>query len=108
MENSGIPPRLLSKKQVIVHKLVDSNAPSARACFPALTPLLLSRNVEICLSGVLMKQSAHLILMVQCIKMSFIKMTNKMQLYDTIYIPLIVLHVSSDIFAHHQELLNYL
>ena len=29
-----------------------------------------------------------------------------MQLCGTIYCPLIALHVSSDIFAHHQELLN--
>jgi hypothetical protein len=33
-------------------------------------------------------------------------MTNKMQLYGTIYCPLIDLHVSSYIIAHHQELLN--
>jgi len=35
-------------------------------------------------------------------------MTNRMQLCGTIYCPLIALHVSSDIFAHHQELLNYI
>jgi hypothetical protein len=29
-----------------------------------------------------------------------------MQLRGTIYCPLIVLHVSSDIISHHQELLN--
>jgi hypothetical protein len=29
-----------------------------------------------------------------------------MQLCGTIYCPLIALHVSSDIFAHHQELLK--
>jgi len=33
-------------------------------------------------------------------------MTNKIQLCGTIYCPLIALHVSSDIIAHHQELLN--
>jgi len=33
-------------------------------------------------------------------------MTSKMQLYGTIYCPLIALHVSSDIFAHDQEFLN--
>jgi hypothetical protein len=33
-------------------------------------------------------------------------MTNKMQLYRIIYCSLTVLHVSSDIFAHHQEHLN--
>ena len=33
-------------------------------------------------------------------------MTNKMQLCGTIYCPLIALYVSSDIIAHHQELLN--
>jgi len=30
-------------------------------------------------------------------------MTNKMQLYSVIYYSLAALHVSSDIFAHHQE-----
>ena len=34
------------------------------------------------------------------------KMTNKMKLCGTIYCPLIALHVSSDIFVNHQELLN--
>jgi len=33
-------------------------------------------------------------------------MTNKMQLCRTIYCSLTALHVSSDIFAHHQEHLN--
>ena len=36
----------------------------------------------------------------------FTKITNKMQLYRIIYCPLTALHVSSDIFAHHQEHLN--
>ena len=36
----------------------------------------------------------------------FIEMTNRMQLRGTIYCPLIALHVSSDIIAHHQELPN--
>ena len=48
----------------------------------------------------------ELIFMVPCIKIQFIKMTNKMQLCGTIYCPLIALHVSSDIIAHHQGLLN--
>jgi hypothetical protein len=34
------------------------------------------------------------------------KMTNKMQLCRLIYCSLTALHVSSDIFAHHQEHLN--
>jgi len=34
------------------------------------------------------------------------KMTNKMQLCRIIYYSLSALHVSSDIFAHHQEYLN--
>ena len=34
------------------------------------------------------------------------KMTNKMQLCRIIYYSLAALHVSSDIFAHHQEHLN--
>jgi len=34
------------------------------------------------------------------------KITNKMQLCRIIYCSLIALHVSSDIFAHHQEDLN--
>ena len=36
----------------------------------------------------------------------FYKMTNKMQLCRIIYCSLAALHVSSDIFAHHQEHLN--
>jgi len=36
----------------------------------------------------------------------FIKMTNKMQLCRIIYCSLTALHVSSDIFAHHQGHLN--
>jgi hypothetical protein len=34
------------------------------------------------------------------------EMTNKMQLCRIIYYSLAALHVSSDIFAHHQEHLN--
>jgi len=34
------------------------------------------------------------------------KITNKMQLCRIIYCSLVALHVSSDIFAHHQEHLN--
>ena len=37
---------------------------------------------------------------------SFYKMTNKMQLCRIIYCSLTALHVSSDIFAHHQEHIN--
>jgi hypothetical protein len=33
-------------------------------------------------------------------------MTNKMQLFRIIYYSLAAVHVSSDIFAHHQEHLN--
>jgi len=33
-------------------------------------------------------------------------MTNKMQLYGIIYYSLAAVHVSSDIFAHHQEHLD--
>ena len=36
----------------------------------------------------------------------FTKMTNEIQLCRTIYCSLTALHVSSDIFAHHQEHLN--
>jgi len=36
----------------------------------------------------------------------FTKMTNKVQLCRTVYCSLTVLHVSSDIFAHHQDHLN--
>jgi hypothetical protein len=35
-------------------------------------------------------------------------MTNNLQLFRIIYYSLAALHVSSDIFAHHQEYLNYL
>ena len=37
---------------------------------------------------------------------NFYKMTNKMQLSRIIYFSLSAVHVSSDIFAHHQEHLN--
>jgi hypothetical protein len=36
----------------------------------------------------------------------YMKMTNKMQLCRIIYYSLPALHVSSDIFAHHQDHLN--
>jgi hypothetical protein len=38
----------------------------------------------------------------------FMKITNKMQLCRIIYCFLLALHVSSDIFAHHQERLNFM
>jgi hypothetical protein len=38
--------------------------------------------------------------------LQYIKMTNKMQLCRIIYYSLTALHVSSDIFAHHQAHLN--
>jgi len=37
---------------------------------------------------------------------TIMKVTNKMQLYRLIYFPLSALHVSDDVFAHHQEHLN--
>jgi hypothetical protein len=43
---------------------------------------------------------------VPCIMTQFMKMTNKMQLCGIIFCSLAALHVSSDIFAHHQEHLN--
>jgi len=48
----------------------------------------------------------HLIFMVPCIMITFFKMTNKMQMCWIIYCSLTALHVSSDVFAHHQEHLN--
>ena len=42
----------------------------------------------------------------QCAVSNFYKMTNKMQLCRIIYYSFTALHVSSDIFAHHQEHLN--
>jgi len=39
----------------------------------------------------------------QCAVSNFYKMTYKMQLWSIIYCSLTALHVSSDIFAHHQE-----
>jgi hypothetical protein len=45
----------------------------------------------------------NLIFMVPCIMIQYTKMTNKMQLCRIIYFSLIALHVSSDIFAHHQK-----
>jgi len=44
--------------------------------------------------------------MVPCIKIYYTKMTNKMQRCRIIYYSLAALHVSSDIFSHHQEHLN--
>jgi hypothetical protein len=41
-----------------------------------------------------------------CIMTQYTKMTNKVQLYRVIYYSLAALHVSRDIFAHHQEHLN--
>jgi hypothetical protein len=46
------------------------------------------------------------IYVVPCIMIEITKMTNKMQLCRIIYCSLAALHVSSDIFAHHQEHLN--
>jgi hypothetical protein len=40
------------------------------------------------------------------IMVQFTKMINKMQLFRIIYCSLIILHVSSDTFAHNQEHLN--
>jgi len=48
----------------------------------------------------------NLICILPCIMTQYTKMTNKMQLCRIIYYPLAVLHVSSDIFPHHQEHLN--
>jgi hypothetical protein len=47
----------------------------------------------------------NLIFMFLYIMIYFTKMTNKMQLCRIIYYSLAALHVSSDIFAHHQEYL---
>jgi hypothetical protein len=47
-----------------------------------------------------------MIFVVLCIMISFMKMTNKMQLCRRIYYSLAALHVLSNIFAHHQEHLN--
>ena len=41
-----------------------------------------------------------------CIVTQYTKMTNKMRLCRIIYYSLAALHVSSDVFAHHQEHLN--
>jgi len=38
----------------------------------------------------------------------YTKMTNKMQLYRIMYCSLTALHVSNNIFAHHQEHLNFI
>jgi len=51
-------------------------------------------------------RSPFLIFMFPCIVISYTKMTNKMQQFRIIYYSLAALHVSSDIFAHHQEHLN--
>jgi hypothetical protein len=51
-------------------------------------------------------QSTFLIFMVPCVMIQFIKMSNKLQLCRIIYCSLTALHVSNDIFVHHQEHLN--
>jgi len=48
----------------------------------------------------------YLIFKFPCIMIYFTKMTNKMQLCSIIYYFFAALHVSRDIFAHHQEHLN--
>ena len=50
--------------------------------------------------------TVDLTFMVPCIKIQYTKMTNKMQQCRIIYCSLAALHVSCDIFAHHQEHLN--
>jgi len=52
--------------------------------------------------------NTDLIFMFPCIMTQYTKMTNKMQLFRIIYYSLAALHVSSDIFAHHQEHLNFI
>ena len=44
--------------------------------------------------------------MFPCIMTQYTKMTNKMQVCRKIYYSLAAVHVSSDIFAHHQAHLN--
>jgi hypothetical protein len=44
--------------------------------------------------------------MFPCIVTQYTKMTNKKQMCKIIYYSLAALHVSSDIFPHHQEHLN--
>jgi hypothetical protein len=48
----------------------------------------------------------NFIFMFLCIMTHYMKMTSKMQLCRIICYSLAALHVSSDIFAHHQEHLN--
>jgi len=56
---------------------------------------------------ILIKSSiSNLLFMVPCIIIQFTKMTNKMQLCRITYYSLTALHISSDIFVHHQEHLN--
>jgi hypothetical protein len=50
--------------------------------------------------------SGHLTFMFPCIVTQYSKMTNKIQLCRIIYYSLAAVHVSSNIFAHHQEHLN--
>jgi hypothetical protein len=52
------------------------------------------------------KHVVFLIYMFPCIIAQYTKMTNNMQLCRIIYYSLTALHVSSDIFAHHQDHLN--
>jgi E3 ubiquitin-protein ligase DOA10 len=50
----------------------------------------------------------NLIFMFPCLIVQFTKMANKMQLCRIIYYSLAALHVSSGIFAHYQEHLNFI
>jgi len=51
----------------------------------------------------ILKFSGDLIFMFPCIMTQYTKMTKKMQLCRIIYYSFAALHVSSDIFVHHQE-----
>ena len=64
-------------------------------------PLPASRNMKINLD-----KNTTTRFMFPCIIMQYTKMTNKMQLCRIIDYSLAALHVSTDIFAHHQEHLN--
>jgi hypothetical protein len=59
-----------------------------------------------CIEVIKWKGTRSVIFKVPCIMIQFTKMTNKLQLCRIIYCSLTALHVSSNIFAHHQEYLN--
>jgi len=69
--------------------------------------------VKLCLAGICEKNwTTNIAILPEVISVAFLlqlrtnlimKLTNKMQIYRLIYYSWLALHVSGDVFAHHQE-----